>query len=251
MLDRDRPGEFNMRVRLMDARLAAAAVLLFLSVPGLGQPLNQPVIQLGKKDGAAPRGLDGKVDLTGVWIVSGNPNLPSNPAYLPMAQKLYDERRASGGKGDPEKACLPNGVVRIEPQPYKIVQTPKLVVMLSEGNVHSYRRFFLDGRPRNLDVEPNTWNGNSLGHWEGDTLVVDTLGFNDKSWLDGTGKPHSEALHVIERYRRPDLGHLEIAYTLEDPEAFSMPYTFSRTFTRVVGQDLKEYFCAMDSFAGK
>jgi len=245
MLDHDRPGEFNVRVLPMNARLATAAVLLFLSVPALSQQ--------AKNDGPAPRALDGKVDLTGVWIVSGSPNLPSDPAYLPAAQKLYNERKASGGKGDPEKACLPNGVVRIEPLPYKIVQTPKLVVMLSEGNVHSYRRFFLDGRSHDkaLDVEPNSWNGNSIGHWEGDTLVVDTAGFNDKSWLDGTGKPHSEGLHVIERYRRPDLGHLEIGYTLEDPQAFSKPYTFTRNFTRVAGRDLKEYFCAMDGFAGK
>ncbi|MGH7441896.1 MAG: hypothetical protein ACREKE_04395, partial [bacterium] len=128
---------------------------------------------------------------------------------------------------------------------------PKLVVLLSQGNTHSYRRFFLDGRPHNLDVEPNTWNGNSIGHWEGDTLVVDTVGFNDKTWLDSTGKPHSEALHVIERYSRPDLNHLKIGYTLEDPQAFSKPYTFERTFTRVIGRDLKEYFCAMDGFVGK
>ena len=114
----------------------------------------------------------------------------------------------------------------MEPLPYKIVQTPKLVVLLSEGNTHSYRRFFLDGRPHNLEIEPNTWNGNSIGHWEGDTLVVDTAGFNDTTWLDSTGKPHSEELHVIERYRRPDLGHLEIGYTLEDPQAFSSPIPF-------------------------
>jgi hypothetical protein len=241
---------FNVRVRLTNAfaaALAVAAVLWFASVPLLGQPVpGQPA----KKGGPAPRASDGKVDLTGVWIVVGSTNLPSDPAYLPAAQKLYDERKASGGKGDPEKACLPNGAVRIEPLPYKIVQTPKLVVLLSEGNTHSFRRFFLD-RPHNLELEPNNWNGNSIGHWEGDALVVDTLGFNDKSWLDGTGKPHSEALHVIERYRRPDLDHLEIAYTLEDPQAFSKPYDFTRTFTRVTGRDLQEYFCAMDAFVGK
>ena len=222
--------------------LMTVAILL-TGFPAPGQP--------AKVDGQAPRAIDGKLDLTGVWIISGSTNLPSDPAYLPGAQKIYNERKASGGKGDPEKDCLPNGVVRIEALPYKIVQTPKLVVMLSEGNTHSYRRFFLDGRPHDLDLEPNTWNGNSIGHWEGDTLVVDTIGFNDKSWLDSTGKPHSEALHVVERYRRPDVNHLEIEYTLEDPQAFSKPYTFKRTFTRVAGRDLKEYFCAMDKFIGK
>lgn len=235
-----------MWTRVVNAWLPAAAVaagLVFATSPARSQQ--------GKQAGAAPRTPDGKVDLSGLWIISGSTDLPSDPEYLPAAQKLYDERKASGGKGDPEKQCLPNGVVRIEPLPYKIVQTPKLVVLLSEGNTHSYRRFFLDGRPHNLDLEPNTWNGNSIGHWEGDTLVVDTIGFNDKSWLDSTGKPHSEALHVIERYRRPELNRLEIGYTLEDPQAFSKPYVFTRIFTRVIGRDLKEYFCAMNSFLGK
>jgi hypothetical protein len=234
-----------VRVRLINSSRATVVVtgLLLATFPAHGQQ--------GKKAGAVPHALDGKVDLSGVWVISGSPNLPSDPAYLPAAQKLYDERKESGGKGDPEKACLPNGVVRIEPEPYKIVQTPTLVILLSEGNTHSYRRFSLDGRPHNLDLEPNTWNGNSIGHWEGDTLVVDTVGFNDLSWLDSTGKPHSEALHVIERYRRPDLDHLEIGYTLEDPQAFSKPYTFARTFTRVTDRDLKEYFCAMNNFVGK
>jgi hypothetical protein len=222
--------------------IAAVAAFSFASLPAHGQ---QP-----KKDGPAPRAEDGKVDLSGVWLISGSTDLPSDPAYLPAAQKLYDQRKASGGKGDPEKLCLPNGVVRIEPLPYKIVQTPQLVVLLSEGNTHSYRRFFLDGRPHNLDLEPNTWNGDSIGHWEGDTLVVDTIGFNDKTWLDGTGKPHSEALHVVERYRRPDLNRLEIAYTLDDPAALAKPYTFTRTFTRL-NRDLKEYFCAMNNFVAK
>ncbi len=207
--------------------------------------------QSQKTNGSALRSSDGKVDLSGVWLISGSTDLPSDPAYLPAMQNIYQEHKRLGGKADPEKLCLPNGVVRIEPLPYKIVQTPKLVIVLSEGNTHSYRRIFTDGRTHNLELEPNTWNGDSIGHWEGDSLVVDTVGFNDKTWLDSTGKPHSEALHVIERYRRPDPNHLEIAYALEDPQAFSSRYTFTRTFTRVVDRDLKEYFCAMDNFIGK
>jgi len=117
------------------------------------------------------------------------------------------------------------------------------VVLLSEGNTHSYRRLFLDGRPHNLDLDPNTYTGDSIGKWEGDTLVVDTIGFNDKTWLDATGKPHSEDLHVVERYRRPDLGHLNIQYTLEDKTSFTKPYTFERTFTLAPGWELQEYVC--------
>ena len=235
-----------MRLHSTNTFAAAAAMLaalLLASFPAQGQP--------GKKSGPVPRTSEGKVDLDGVWIISGSTDLPTDPAYLPAMQELYAERKASGAKGDPEKLCLPNGVVRVEPLPYKIVQTPKLVILLSEGNTHSYRRIFIDGRAHNLDLEPNTWNGDSIGHWEDDSLVVDTVGFNDNTWLDRTGKPHSEALHVIERYRRPDLNHLEIGYTLEDPQAFAKPYTFVRTFTRVTGRDLKEYFCAMNNFVGK
>jgi|SRR5579871_777343 len=223
----------------MNTCKAAAVLVAALSVASGAAPAQ------------APRARDGKPDLTAVWVISGSTDLPSDPAYLPAMQKLYEERKTSGGKGDPEKVCLPNGVVRIEPLPYKIVQTPKLVIVLSEGNTHSYRRIFTDGRPHNLELEPNTWNGDSIGHWEGNTLVVDTVGFNDHTWLDSTGKPHSEALHVIERYTRKDLDHLEVAYTLEDPQAFIKPYTFTRSFTRVIGRDLKEYFCAMNNFVGK
>jgi len=182
-------------------------------------------------------------DLSGVWIVAGSTNLPGNPSYQPWAQKVWDERRASGGKDDPAKFCLPNGVVRITSLPYKIVQTPKLVVLLSEGNTHSYRRFFMDGRKHELDLDPNSWTGNSIASWDKDTLVVDTVSFNDRTWLDDTGKPHSDELHVIERYRRPDAGHLEIQYTLEDPKAFTKPYTFTRVFNLAPNREIHEAFC--------
>jgi hypothetical protein len=223
------------------SRLVAALSLAIFAAQG----------QSNKTEGPVARASDGKVDLSGVWIVAGSTDLPSDPAYVPAMQKVYEGRKVISGKGDPEKLCLPNGVVRIEPLPYKIVQTPKLVVVLSEGNTHSYRRIFTDGRPHNLELEPNTWNGDSIGRWEGNSLVVDTVGFNDTTWLDSTGKPHSEALHVIERYRRRDLNHLEIGYTLDDPQAFTKAYTFTRTFRRVTDRDLNEYFCAMDNFIGK
>jgi hypothetical protein len=217
--------------------LISAAAAALVSLPAYAQPL--------------PKAIDGKVDLSGVWVLSGSTLLPGEPSYQADAAKLYNQRKSAGGKDDPEKYCLPDGVVRVTPLPYKIVQTPKLVVLLSEGNTHSYRRFFLDGRPHNLEIEPVRWNGDSIGNWEGDTLLVDTIGFNDKSWLDSTGKPHSDALHVIERYRRPDLKHLEVSYTLEDPKAFTKPYSFKRVFTLVTDRDLREYFCAGDQFVGK
>ena len=192
--------------------------------------------------GATPRAEDGRVDLSGVWVPTST-MLPSDPAYRPEYQKIYDQRKQDKGKADPERVCLPDGAVRINPLPYKIVQRHDTVTLLWEGNTHSYRRFFLDGRAHNLDVEPESWTGQSIGKWDGDTLVVDTVGFNDKTWLDATGKPHSEAMHVVERYTRPDLGHLNVQLTIDDPKAMTQPYTFNRSFTLAPGWELQEYVC--------
>jgi hypothetical protein len=189
-----------------------------------------------------PRAEDGKVDLSGVWLVSQGLEIPGNPPYQAAAQKLWEERK-NNPADDPAKYCLPNGVVRMTDRPYKIVQTSKLVVLLSEGNTHSYRRFFLDGRAHNLDLEPNSWTGDSIARWDGDTLVVDTIGFNDRTWLDDTGKPHSDELHVVERYRRPSLGRLEIQYAIEDPKALTKPFNFTRVLKMITDRDLNEYFC--------
>ena len=125
-------------------------------------------------------------DLSGVWVASGSVAFPSEPSYLPEFQKFYEQRKRDGLKDDPAHYCLPNGVTRITDRLYKIVQTPKLAVVLSEGNTHSYRRIFLDGRAHPKDLD-DSWTGDSIGHWEGDTLVVDTVGFNDRTWLDSTG----------------------------------------------------------------
>ena len=192
--------------------------------------------------GPTPRAEDGKVDLSGVWVPVSI-TLPNDPSYQPAFKKIYDERKANKGKDDPEKFCLPNGAVRVNPLPYKIVQRSNMIALLWEGNTHSYRRFFLDGRKPNLDVEPESWTGLSNGKWDGDTLVVDTVGFNDKTWLDATGKPHSDAMHLVERYKRPDLGHLNVELLIEDPKAFTKPYSFTRSFTLAPGWELQEYVC--------
>jgi hypothetical protein len=206
-----------------------AAVLCWTATCVLGQPV--------------PRMPDGKVDLSGVWLASGSTDISGELPYQPWALKLWEERKANLAKDDPATYCLPNGVVRITSLPYKIVQTPKLVVVLSEGNTHSFRRFFLDGRAHNLDLDPASWTGDSIGSWDGDTLVVDSIGFNDRTWLDSTGKPHSDALHVIERYRRPALGRLEVQYTLEDSKAFTKPFSFNRVFALAPNREIREYFC--------
>ena len=180
------------------------------------------------------------VDLSGVWMVDGSPNISAEPAYQPWAQKLYAERKANPND-DPEKYCLPDGVTRVTALPYKIVQTPKLVVVLSEGNTHSFRRFFLDGRAHPKDEDPS-WTGHSTGRWEGGTLVVETVNFNDRTWLDGTGKPHSDAMRIVERYRRPSRERLEVDYMIEDSKALTKPFTFRRVFA-LTNREIREAFC--------
>ena len=194
--------------------------------------------------GPAPRRAeDGKVDLSGIWVPTSMV-LPGDPSYQQGFKKIYEDRKANKQKDDPERFCLPNGAVRVNPLPYKIVQRPETVLLMWEGNTHSYRRFFMDARKPNLDVEPESWTGLSNGKWDGDTLVVDTVGFNDKTWLDSTGKPHSESMHLMERYRRPDLGHLNVELTIEDPKAFTRPYSFTRSFTLAPSNwELQEYVC--------
>ena len=192
--------------------------------------------------GPTPRTPEGKVDFSGVWDPgSAFFNIGQVPLQ-PWAAELYAQRRANLGKDDPEAQCVPAGVPRISPFPQKFVQTPTLIVILDEGNVHSYRQLFLDGRghPKNMDP---LWMGDSIAKWDGDTLVVDTTGFNDKTWLTGQGVPHSEELHVIERYRRPDFGHLDVEITLEDPKAFTKPHTFKRGFILLPNWEIHEYVC--------
>ena len=192
--------------------------------------------------GPTPRMPDGKVDLQGLWTPGNSFANMGQVSLQPWADALYKERRANLSKDDPEGHCLPAGVPRISPFPQKIVQTPTLVVILDEGNIHSYRQVFLDGRKHLEDPGP-LWMGDSIGKWDGDTLVIDTVGFNDKTWLNGQGVPHSEELHVVERYSRPYLGHLEVDITLDDPKAFTKPHNCKRTFTLMQNAEILEYVC--------
>jgi hypothetical protein len=127
--------------------------------------------------------------------------------------------------------------------PFKLVQTPSLLVMLFEDDVPSHRQVFLDGRGHPKDPNP-MWMGHSIGHWEGETLVIDSVGFDDRSWLDTAGHPHTEKMHVIERFRRPDLGHLEIEFTIDDPAAYAKPWKIARASELDAGDDIGEYVCS-------
>jgi hypothetical protein len=233
------------------AAILAAAVMALIPVDGSAQDGKAKKGGAGggkaKQDtltpaGPTPRTADGKVDFNGVYTPANFGNYGGQLPLQPWAQKVYEERRANLSKDDPEGFCLPAGVPRISPFPQKFVQTPTLFVILDEGNVHSYRQIFLDGRGHPAEPEP-LWMGHSIGTWDGDTLIVDTVGFNDKTWLNGQGLPHTDKLHVVEKYRRPDLGHVEVEITIEDPGALTGPHTFNRTFLLRPTWELLEYVC--------
>src|SRR5713226_8367815 len=234
----------------MGTGLCALALLL---VPLLAQtpPANPTRVQTPSRlppppQGPTPRLPDGKPDLSGVWSGGGpvgdlavglakGETIP----LLPAAKKIMEARQA---KDDPEANCLPTGIPRIAPYPWRIVQTPTHIFFLFEGNIHSYRQIFMDGRKHPDDPDP-TWYGHSIGRWEGDTLVVDTVGFNDKFWFDFRGHPHTEKLHTIERYTRIDLGQLENKVTIDDPGAYSKPFTVTFMARFRPNEELMEYIC--------
>lgn len=197
----------------------------------------------------APRTPDGKPDLAGIWeppgirfaldITSGLQGVP----FTPWAADLFKQRKETNGKDDPEGYCLPPGVPRITytPYPSKIIPMPGLIVILYEAGTRAYRQIFMD-RPLPKNPEP-TWFGASVGRWEGDTLVVETVGLNDRTWLDGDGHPHSDAMHVTERYRRIDFDHIEYKFLIDDPKAYTKPWGNTTILSRVPNYELVEYIC--------
>jgi len=220
-------------------------------------PANIPRTAEGKPDlsAPAPRLIDGKPDLSGVWTPENTyQGKPANFAadlkaeevpFQPWAKTLFDER-ASGahGKEDPSARCLPQGVPRVNAAPgqWKLVQTPKFIAIIYEAFNIVWRQIFLDGRELAEDAPP-TWLGYSTGRWEGDTLVVDTKGFNGKIWIDLLGKPSTEALHVIERFSRKDLGHMDIQITIDDPKAYTKPWFVTEHVRLLPDTDLMEAIC--------
>jgi len=192
--------------------------------------------------GPAPRAPDGKPDLTGTWYAQRTVD-PGKPEPLPWVQKLLQERAANNNKDAPGAHCLTRGITAAGALfPYEFVQTAARLVMIFEDDIPSHRTVYLDGRRHPKDPNPD-WMGHSIGHWEGDTLVVETIGFNDKSWLDNVGHAHTERLHVTERIRRPDLGHLEIEFTIDDPGAYTKPWIIKRIADLDTRDEIGEYVC--------
>lgn len=187
--------------------------------------------------GPAPRALDGKPDLSGVWSPSRAVDVGKSE-MLPWAEA--ELKRESRAVENPTAHCLPWGPLLDGPFPFKFIQSPSTIVVLIE-DVFSYRQIFLDGRGHSKDADP-TWMGHSIGRWEGDTLVVDSAGFNNKSWTP-MGRPHTDKLHIVERFRRPDLGHLEYEITIDDPGTYLKPWTIKRASNLLAGDEIGEYIC--------
>ncbi len=204
----------------------------------------------GKPDlsAPAPRSADGKPDLSGVWLVkNGSFYLAADlkPEEMrPWAAALYKQREDNFRKDTDGIACLPPGPkagIGVGGFPMKIIQTANVVVVLYEYHT-IFRQIFTDGRALPEDANP-TWMGYSVGHWEGDTLVVTTAGYNDRTTLDLAGHPHTEALRVTERYRRRDAGHVDLQVTLDDPKAYTRPWTLPFEFDLIPDGELIEYVC--------
>ncbi len=235
--------------------LKLAALVLAVSVSLLAQwpKRDNPALPRtpdGKADLSAPtpRSGDGKPDLSGVWVVrNGNFYLTWDlqPEEMrPWAAALYKQREADFRRETDGIACLPPGpkaAIGVGPFPIKIIQNPGLIVILHEYDT-IFRQVFTDGRELPEDPNP-TWMGYSVGRWEGDTLVVTTAGFNDRSTIDLAGHPHTEALRVTERFHRRDIGHLDVQITFDDPKAYTRPWTLPMEFALVPDQDLMEYVC--------
>ena len=239
--------------------LTAIPLSLLFTAPIHAQWLNYktqgiPRTADGKPNLAAPtpRASDGKPDLSGIYQAASGRQFQDISAGLraedfpiqPWAAAVAKRREEENRKDDPYSHCLPPAVPRINVSnhPFKVLQLPGLVAILYETS-NTFRQIFTDGRPLPKDPQPS-WLGYSIGKWEGDTLVVETIGFNDRNWLDGDkGHPLSDALHVTERFRRTDFGHLEIQVTLDDPKAFTKLWTIKQSLNLLPDTELLENVC--------
>ncbi len=247
----------------------AAAVMLWGVVHA--QWLNSPTPGIPRlPDGTpnlaapAPRAADGRPDLSGIWLRvlpaqarADNARLPggfpsdynnflapgSRINMLPRADAIYKTRVASFGAGNPGERCLPKSFPNqiLLSLPMQVIQNPGLTVILFEEFNH-FRQILTDGRGHPPDPQ-TSWFGYSVGRWETDTFVVDTVGFRDDSWLDGRGHPATQTLRTLERFRRRDFGHLELAMTIEDPGAYAQPWTANVQFDLLADTNLLEYVC--------
>jgi hypothetical protein len=251
----------------------AAALLAVVTATTTAQWIRHPTAGVPRtRDGTpnlsapAPRAADGKPDFSGVWANDGfDPNNSTEgqgggppkavffdlmyglggmpPPYQPWAAELAARRKADNAKDNPDARCLPIGPLQMlaHPLPKKIIQTPGLLVILHERNME-FRQIYIDGRRLPEDPQPS-WYGYSTARWEGDTLVVETIGLRDGLWADFNGSPLTDAARLTERIRRPDFGRLQIQVTVDDPKAYTKPFTVNVNQFFALDTDLLEYAC--------
>jgi hypothetical protein len=262
-------------MEIMRSRIWIGFVLVgtcsYLQAQWLNRPTaGAPRTPDGKVNVTGPvRRVNGKPDLSGIWQAEAEPRAPGglyglgeseNSKYFrnilsdfkageepltPAGTAMFTKNRAPGVI-NPTLACLPDGVPHADllPEPFKIIQTPTEMLMLYEVET-TFRQIFTDGRKPPADPRP-TWNGYSVGHWDGDTLVVESSGFNDLSWLDAFGHGHSEDMRVVERFHRRDYGHLEVALTITDPKTFTQPIKANFVERLLPDTDVFEHYCLED-----
>ena len=262
---------------ILSTATALSAHAQWVNHPAAGIPRTKD----GKPDlsAPAPRTADGKPDLSGVWTTDPTPGeemdrlfpgagayavpgdnpraftkfflnvfadvRPEDVPFRPEAAQLFKQRLAAGvGRANPTLKCLPAGLPMgdLLPIPRRFIQVPGLLVVLSEG-INPQRLIYTDGRKHPVDPQP-AWLGYSVGTWDGDTLVVDTIGFTDQSWLDVLGHPRTEAMHITQRFRRRDFGHMDIQVTMDDPGAYTKPFSIRYTQTLTPDTDVLESICA-------
>lgn len=231
-------------------------LLLAITLPLSAQWIKYPTAGIPRNaDGTpnlnapAPKTADGKPDFSGIWRADGTKYLRNLAAdmdsapMLPWAAAEYQRRIDTLGKDDPVGHCNLSGIPQADviPYPYKILQSGTQITFLYEA-VRTFREVFIDGRPFPEDMQPN-WLGYSVGHFEGDTLVIETRGQHDKSWIDTGGHPHSEQLRVTEKFRRVNFGRIELEITIDDPGAYTKPWTARYPLVYVPDTELIEYVC--------
>jgi hypothetical protein len=265
------------RLLVLFALLSTGAQAQWLNFPTPGTPRTRD----GKPNlsAPAPRAADGKPDLSGVWLhpqtslaemkhlfgglidaaaplsVPGMEletvskyavNIlvdfkPEEVQMRPEGAQIF-QRRVTGAERP--NLCLPGGIPLdgLVSEPNKIVQSPRMIVIMYESD-GTHRQIYTDGRTLPAEVAQPSWLGYSVGRWEGDTLVVETAGFNDKTWLDVIGHPHSEALRVVERYHRRDFGHMDVQMTFDDPQMYTKPFAIKYTQNLLADSDIFENIC--------
>lgn len=212
---------------------------------------NTPRLKDGSADlsGPVPRAPGGKPDLSGIWQTADMKYLDDLGAdgaqisMLPWAAKLYAERQANDSADRPSLHCIPHSITDFDALfvPKKLIQTPGELIMLFEA-YHSYRQIFTDGRKLPNELDP-AWFGYSVGHWEGDTLVVYSAGINDRTWLDDGGHPHTDALRVTERFHRRDFGHMTVELIIDDPKTYTKPWQVTLPWNLLPDTELLDWAC--------